>query len=151
MKLIKVKCKDSHVVNWEETPSRYEKFIEHLFNINISFPIILDRKISQNCISLEMYFYKNCDFYSGHFPNFPITPGVAQLYFASFWGEYFFNEKLVDGQIKRIKFNNIINAGEIIKLKLEKEDSRISFEYSDDNKVFSSGVFSCENVFKGVL
>lgn len=128
-----------------------KSFIEHLFEINTSLPIILNREICENSISLSIYFYKNCDFYSGHFPNFPITPGVVQLYFASFWGEYFFHDKLADGQIKRIKFSNIIEAGEIIKLKLEKKGSSVMFEYSNDKKVFSSGVFSCENIFKGVV
>lgn len=125
-------------------------FIEHLFEINISLPVILKREIGENMVSLDMYLYKNCDFYSGHFPNFPITPGVVQLYFASFLGEYFFNEKLTGGQIKRIKFNNIINAGEVVKIKLEKKSSSVSFEYLNNDKVFSSGVFSCENIFEGV-
>ena len=127
-----------------------KEFIERMFNINISFPIILDRKVSENNVTLKMYFHKNCDFYSGHFPNFPITPGVAQLYFASFWGEYFFREKLVDGQIKRIKFNNIIQAGEIVTLNLVKKDNGVCFEYQNDDKIFSSGAFSCENIFEGV-
>ncbi len=128
-----------------------KNFIEHLFEINTSLPVILKREVSGNSVSLEMLFYKNCDFYSGHFPGFPITPGVVQLYFASFFGEYFFRDKLADGQMKRIKFNNIIHAGETVRLRLEKKDATVSFEYSNDNNVFSSGVFSCENIFEGVL
>lgn len=125
-------------------------FINRLFEINISFPVILDRTVEENNVLLKLYFHKNCNFYNGHFPNFPITPGVAQLYFASFLGEYFFNKELVGGQIRKIKFSNIINADDVVNLKLILNEKTVIYEYSGGEKLFSSGAFSCENIFKGV-
>jgi acyl-coenzyme A synthetase/AMP-(fatty) acid ligase len=125
-------------------------FINHFFQINISFPVILDRFIEENKITYKLYFYKNCNFYNGHFPNFPITPGVVQLYLASFLGEYHFKKELVAGQIRKIKFSNIINAGDVVNLCLILNNSNVSYEYLTEGKTFSSGTFSCENVFKGV-
>lgn len=125
-------------------------YINHIFELNVSFPIILDRTFVENSVTFNLYFFRNCNFYNGHFPNFPITPGVAQLYFASFLGEYFFNKKLTAGQIRKIKFSNIINAGDCVNLKLTLKENNVIYEYFNEEKTFSSGAFSCENIFKGV-
>lgn len=122
-------------------------FIEHLFNINFSFPVILNREQSENKFKFKLYFYPNSNFYNGHFPEYPVTPGVVQLYLAAFIGERCFCEKLTDGQMKRIKFSNIIKAGEIVELELSKTEKNVGYEYHKSEKTFSSGVFSCENIF----
>lgn len=124
--------------------------INQIFDINISFPIILNRMKKENCVVLKLYFYRNCNFYKGHFPDFPVTPGVVQLYFASYFGEYFFNKELVGGQMRRIKFSNIIGADEIVDLKLTLNEKSVTYEYYNEEKIFSSGVFSCENILEGV-
>ncbi len=128
-----------------------KEFIQHLFNINLSFPVILERIPEAESITYKLFFHKNCSFYSGHFPNFPITPGVVQLYLASFLGENYFHENLSGGQIRKIKFSNIIHAGEVINLKLTRKKSSVSFEYFSEDQTLSSGIFSCENVFEGVI
>ena len=126
-------------------------YIQHLFEINLTFPVVLDRESSDNTVIYKLFFHKNCNFYSGHFPDYPITPGVVQLYLASFLGERCFSKTLSDGQIRRIKFSNIIHSGEIVYLKLTHKEKSINFEYYNDENNLSSGVFSCENVFEGVL
>lgn len=148
--LIPQKWKFIDIIPKNKTGKIDKYFIERIFKINLSFPIILDRSIEKNAIIFKLYFNKNCNFYNGHFPNFPITPGVAQLYFAAFLGEYTFNKELVSGQIRKIKFSNIINANDIVNLKLKLNETNVSFEYFYEDKVFSSGVFSCQNIFKGV-
>ncbi len=127
-----------------------KEFIEHLFEINLSFPVILERTAEADSINYKLFFHKNCSFYSGHFPGFPITPGVVQLYIAAFLGERYFQESISAGQIRKIKFSNIIHAGETVDLKLIHKNSSVSFEYFCEDKILSSGIFSCENVFKGV-
>ncbi len=124
-------------------------FIAHIFDINFSFPIVLERKWYENRVRYKLYFYPNSNFYSGHFPSQPITPGVAQLYLASFLGSYYFKEQLTDGQMKKIKFSNIIKAGDIVDLELVKNGDIVSYEYKTEDEVFSSGQFSCENILAG--
>ena len=68
-----------------------KKYIEHLFNINLSLPIILNRALSKNCIEYKVFFYENCNFFNGHFPKFKILPGVAQLFFAKEFANQHFN------------------------------------------------------------
>ena len=50
---------------------------------------------------------KNCNFYKGHFPEFNITPGVAQLYLANDIANYNFDRSNTAGQIKKVKFSKI--------------------------------------------
>ena len=128
-----------------------KKLIEHIFNINFSLPIILDRKISKNSIIYKILFYNQCNFFKGHFPTFKLVPGVAQLYLAKEFANSFFNLSLGEGQWKRIKFSNIIEPDSVIYLKLEKTDTQVVYEYFSDEKKYSSGVFLCENIFEHVL
>lgn len=126
-----------------------KEIIEKLFNINFSFPVILDKKVLSNEIIYKLFLYKNSDYFNGHFPEFEITPGVVQLYIAGFLAKYNFGGDILSGQIKKIKFTNIIKADSIINLKLTKSDKNVNFEYFDDNDtIFSSGVFPISNVFE---
>ena len=124
--------------------------IEHLFSINLSLPVILDRKVTENTILYRILFYKNCNFFKGHFPEFKLVPGVAQIFWAKEFANTHFHLNLGQGQWKRIKFSNIIKPDNIINLKLEYKEKYVSYEYYSDSKKYASGVFLCENIFEGV-
>jgi len=122
--------------------------INHLFNINLSLPVIFNRVIEANSITYEIFFYNQCNFFKGHFPSFKLVPGVIQLYLAKELANFHFNLNLGQGQLKRIKFSNIIEPDRIIKLKLVKNEKQVNYEYYTDSKNYASGVFLCDNVFK---
>ena len=122
--------------------------IEKLFNLNLSLPVVLDRALNKDIIVYKIFFYKSCDFFRGHFPNFKVLPGVVQLFFAKEFANFHFNLSLGCGQWKRIKFSNIIKADSVINLKIEKTEKNVCFEYYDDERKYSSGVFPLENIFK---
>lgn len=122
--------------------------IEKIFDINVSLPVILDRKIIENGIIYKIFFHKNCNFFNGHFPQYPIVPGVVQLYLAKELANVHFNLELGQGQWKRVKFANIIEQDSIVYLKLEYNLKNVTYEYYFDDKKYSSGTFLCENVFK---
>ena len=73
-----------------------------------------------------------------------------QLYLAKEFANAHFNLSLGEGQWKRIKFSNIIEPDSIIDLKLECNDKQVTYEFYTDKKKYASGVFLCENIFKGV-
>ncbi len=125
-------------------------FIEHLFNMNFSFPVILKREMSEKSAKFSLWLYPSSNFYNGHFPKYPVTPGVVQLYLASFIGSRVFGEELSDGQMKRIKFSNIIKAGEVVDLIFTRTSNNVEYEYKQGEKSFSAGVLSTENVFAEV-
>ncbi len=122
--------------------------IEKIFNINISFPIIFGRKIEENSVIYKIFFHKNCNFFKGHFPEYPIVPGVVQIYLAKELANLCFNIELGVGQWKRIKFANVIKQNSIVYLKLEYNKKNVTYEYYSEELKFSSGSFLCENIFK---
>ena len=124
--------------------------ITGLFDLNLSLPVILDRQLSENRVIYKIFFYRQCNFFKGHFDEFKIVPGVVQLYIAKELANMYFNLSLGQGQIKRIKFSNIIEQDCIVNLKLEHNEKQVYYEYYSDNEKYASGTFLCENIFKGV-
>lgn len=124
-------------------------FINKLFTVNFSFPIILDSIGSKDTVTYKIFFNKNCNFYNGHFPNFPITPGVVQLYIATELANYTFKLNTTVGQIKKIKFSNIIHPNTIIDLSLTKKETGVEYVFSDETLTYSSGILPVKNIFKG--
>gem|GEM_PF-632601 len=122
--------------------------IEHIFSVNLSFPVILNRAASQDKIEYEIYFDRSADFFNGHFPEFKVLPGAVQLYLAKELANAHFKLELGQGQMRRIKFSNIITPARRIKLSLEKTEKAVSYKFFDDEKVYSSGIFDIKNVFK---
>ena len=128
-----------------------KKLINKFFNVNLSLPVILDRKIEKDMVTYKLFFYNQCNFFSGHFPKFKIVPGVAQLFIAKEFANAHFNLEVGQGQWKRIKFSNIIEPDSVVNLRLEKTEKAVIYEYFDNTKKYSSGVFLCENIFKGFI
>lgn len=128
-----------------------KQLIEHVFNVNVSLPVILDRNVSKDSITYKIFLYRQCNFFKGHFPEFQLVPGVLQLYMAKEFANAHFHLTLGQGQYKRIKFSNIIEPDSIINLRLEKSENSVSYEYFSESKKYASGVFLCNNVFEGIL
>ena len=128
-----------------------KNYINHLFNLKLSLPIILDRKVEDNSITFKIFFYNQCNFFKGHFPKFKILAGVVQLYLAKEFANREFQLKLGAGQWKKIKFTNIIKPDKTILLKLERTEKHVSYQYFDEEQNYASGVFLCKNVFKESL
>ncbi len=126
-----------------------KNIVEHIFNINLSLPVILDRKLSENSITYRIFFYHQCNFFNGHFPEYKLVPGVIQLYLAKEFANIHFDLSLGQGQWKRIKFSNIIEPDSIINLKLERDEKQVSYEFFSETQKYASGTFLCENIFEG--
>jgi acyl-coenzyme A synthetase/AMP-(fatty) acid ligase len=123
--------------------------ITKIFNLNLSYPLIIDKIENGNSAVINLCFYRNCNFFKGHFEGFPLTPGVVQLFYASYFIEEVFGANCNVGQIRKMKFNNIISPDTILELKLEKSENFITYTYYNDEKKFSSGILPRENLLKG--
>ena len=127
-----------------------KSFINHLFNMKLSLPVILERRADTTSVTYKIFFYNRCNFFKGHFNEFPLVPGVFQIYFAKELANYHYKLNLGQGQWKRIKFSNIIKPDSIINLRLEKTEKNVNFEYYSDDVKYASGTFLCENIFNGL-
>src|SRR5574344_342708 len=90
-----------------------------IFNLNLSLPLIISRDINKDYAIFKLYFYSNCNFFQGHFNKFHLLPGIVQLFYANFFTQLAFNRDCHCGQLKKIKFMNIIRPNDILDLKLE--------------------------------
>lgn len=122
--------------------------IDEIFNLNLSLPLIISRNLKNNEADFQLYFYKNCNFFSGHFDGFPILAGVVQVFYADFFAKLAFNCDCHTGQLRKIKFSNIIRPDKIIGLKLNKNSDTINYEYYDNDLKYSSGILPVKNLLK---
>ena len=88
-----------------------------------------------------MIFYKNSNFFNGHFENFPIVPGVVQLFYVNFFTENMLGIKLPLTEAKKVKFSNIIPPDEEVILTIKNKENSIEYTYLSDDKIYSSGIF----------
>lgn len=76
----------------------------------------------------------------GHFPNEPIVPGVAQLYWADKLAHGAFTGRGTTVAVMRLKFAKVIVPGTLLRLALEcRKHSKVEFRYTSENGVHSSG------------
>lgn len=115
--------------------------IEKIFDLNLSLPFIISKKIEQNFLELKLIFYKNSNFFNGHFENFPIVPGVVQLFYVNFFTENMLGIKLPLTEAKKVKFSNIIPPDEEVILTIKNKENSIEYTYLSDDKIYSSGIF----------
>lgn len=115
--------------------------IEEWFNTNVTYPNIVKLENDGQNAEISLIFPKNSNFFKGHFPDFPILPGVVQLFFAKEFARDIFNLNFVPQKTKKVKFSSIIKPEMKVKLILTKNKNSIDYKYTDDEKTFSSGTF----------
>lgn len=115
--------------------------IENILGLNLSIPLIIKKDINTNFAKIKLYFYKNCNFFQGHFDGFPIVAGVVQLFLAQYFAQKLFKIK-PSGQYRKIKFSNIIKPEKFIDLELELLSNNISYKFVDRETKYSSGTIA---------
>lgn len=130
-----------HEIPKTETGKINKAVIDKIFGINLSMPLVFDKKINSNKVEITLAFLKNSNFFNGHFPEIPILPGVVQLFFAHFFAENEFCTDISVHKIKKIKFSKIIKPDTKIILNLSDNDLSVDYSYTDGENIFSSGTF----------
>lgn len=118
------------------------------FDVKFSYPVILNEIVSSGKASFKLYFPKESNFYKGHFPGCPITPGVVLLFTVKELTKLKFGRDISTGQFKRIKFSKIIKPEETVTLNLEIKENGLFYEYELDGKTAALGIFPVKNVFE---
>lgn len=88
------------------------------------------------------------DCFKGHFPGNPILPGVTQLHWAVCVSRFIYGFNEVPGEVKRLKFRNIIAPPRIVELALNNiHQNEVQFEFASLGQIHSQGCL----VFDGEL
>ncbi len=115
--------------------------IREIFSTNVTYPYVIESCVNAESAEFELIFPHESNFFKGHFTNFPILPGVVQLFFAKEFIKDAFNLDLVPQKVKKVKFSSIIRPDEKVCLSLKKTDKAIEYQFTNGEKVFSSGNF----------
>ncbi len=115
--------------------------IREIFSTNITYPYITNSFVSCESAQFDLIFPRESNFFQGHFANFPILPGVVQLFFVKEFIKDAFNLDFVPHKIKKVKFSSIIRPDEKVCLALKKSDKAVEYQFKNEEKVFSSGTF----------
>ena len=118
-------------------------YIKNLFENKLSLPLV----VARNSEGIKLIFHRDSNFFKGHFPDYPIVPGVVQLYYASFFIKRVFGLNISSGQLKKIKFSNIMKPDENVILALQETNNSILYKYFYEDTIYSTGQFPKENIF----
>lgn len=94
-----------------------------------------------NSVELDFDLPDELLYFQGHFPNFPILPGVTQIDWAIRYADEYLGTAIKAGCDFQVKFRSVIRPGKLITLALRISDRghRMAFEYSNEDGVLSSG------------
>ncbi|HET9680305.1 MAG TPA: AMP-binding protein, partial [Gammaproteobacteria bacterium] len=108
----------------------------------LSLPDIVQSERNGNSLRLSFTVTDEIKWFTGHFPNKPILPGVVQIDWAIHFAQAHFGSSSGFQRMEKIKFQNLIVPGQKLNLVLEQkpDNTRIAFRYEYDEQTFSSGI-----------
>jgi len=108
---------------------------------SITSPEILFKNVSENKVEFGLRIPKELAYFEGHFPNFPVVPGIVQLHWAILFAKDIYQISPVVAKGTQIKFSNLILPLDTLSLTLEHvpEKLLIIYSYMSDIKNYSSG------------
>ena len=104
-------------------------------------PVVLDWRETSTELSAKMVFPPDAEVFKGHFPDFPILPGVAQLFYLRRFARRVFADFPDAGVYRRIKFRRLVRPNERVRLEVVRKGLRaFSFTMSVGGAIASSGM-----------
>ena len=88
----------------------------------------------------DLTFDPDAFYFQGHFPDFPILPGVVQLGTAHHFAEVVERRPLRLSEVKKLKFSRIVRPNEKVHFSLtRKSPTEYAFRYSAEDALCSAG------------
>ncbi len=115
--------------------------IRAILSSSLVEPALHDASVSRGRFAAHMRFDGTEPYFSGHFPGFPLLPGVAQLGLAVRWSEALAGTPQTLARAKKIKFTTPIRPGDDVGIALEMRGEReIAYEFTANGAPASSGI-----------
>ena len=107
---------------------------------NCRDPELLAWEATSDSLVAEMVFSPDGEWFSGHFLDFPVLPGVAQLFYLRRFARRVFPDFPDAGLYRRIKFRRLVRPNERVRLEVVRKGPRAySFTMSVEGSIASSG------------
>jgi len=112
-----------------------KQYLKSLFQ-PMTLPVVLTQDMQ---ISYALEFVPELECFKGHFPNFPIYPGVGQIGFIQYFAKQNWADLLWCNGFEQLKFQGLIQPYQTLELVLSRKVHKISFELKNHNKILASG------------
>lgn len=109
-------------------------------------PQVLEQRLDGSRAALALVAPAGLRYFEGHFPGFPVLPGVVQIGWAAALANRLFGRELVVAGMRRVKFMRLIHPGKRIELELALSENgqRLQYRYFDAEGDYSSGSLELE-------
>lgn len=110
-------------------------------NNQVLFPEVDHVEHSEDTLTLSLTIPESVYYFSGHFPQASILPGVVQVHWALYYINQYFSMQVIDYKsVDVLKFQLVIKPNSQLKLCITKlSDNKFSFSYRSENGSHSSG------------
>ena len=108
-------------------------------------PVVADWSATAERLEATLVFPPDCECFRGHFPGFPILPGVAQLYFLRHFARQAFPDFPDAATYRKLKFQRLVRPSEPVALRVTREgEGRFAFSLDVASERAASGVVERE-------
>jgi len=106
-------------------------------------PVILSEVRQGNEVLLDLQVRPDLIYFAGHFPGFPILPGVVQIDWAARFAQSYFPDLPAFRELANIKFTAPVGPGAMLRLSLVRDTAaqRVQFVYRMQDQNCASGRF----------
>jgi len=117
-----------------------------LFDSRFPEPVVLAERRESSVWEAELVFPADDPYFQGHFPDFPIMPGVVQLGAARRFAQALQGGAGVLKCVKKMKFTGVVRPGDVVRLRLDFKDERETvYTYFRRETVCSSGIMELKS------
>jgi 3-hydroxymyristoyl/3-hydroxydecanoyl-(acyl carrier protein) dehydratase len=103
-------------------------------------PQVVNVRSAPNCVDLDLLIVSDLPVFAGHFPGFPIVPGVCLIAWAHRFSVQHLAELKAGVSHFQVKFRRIVQPGQTLTLTLRRvRPSRVRFDYRHATTVCASG------------
>ena len=115
--------------------------IQEILSSQMTEPFTENEERTATTYVADLTFDRDAAYFQGHFPGFPVLPGVVQLGTAHRLAEAFIGHARTVRTVKKVKFSHVIQPGETVHFSLTKKTAdEIAFDYRKGDVPCTSGV-----------
>ena len=104
-------------------------------------PFVLEAHRCANGWEADLVFDPDAVYFQGHFPGFPLLPGVVQLGTAHHFAERLLGREIVLKTVKKMKFSSVVRPTEVVHLSLTiVAEGTVAYSYRKHETVCASGI-----------
>lgn len=108
-------------------------------------PAVLAQRVDGTNAEFDLHIAADCRWFDGHFPGWPILPGVVHIGWAVHFATLAFALTTPAQSLRRIKFKRPILPEARLTLRLRRHADQVTYDYLAGGASVSSGVlhFGC--------